>query len=291
MSAHALDRPRRARRGSLAGSLLTVFFSLLSVAYVFPVALIFINSLKSKSSISAAPFALPDAGSFVGITNFLNGIASGSYPFYRSVLYSFFITLASTLLILLCTGMCAWYINRVNSRICKLFYLLCAVSMVVPFQTVMYTLPQVANRLHLDNPYGITVIYLGFGAGLAVFLFSGFVRSMPAEIEEAALIDGCTPPQTYFRVVLPILRPTVISVSILELMWIWNDYLLPYMVLDRTQYMTIPIQIQYLNAGYGQTDIGAMMAMIVFSIIPIVVFYLIGQKGIVSGIIAGAVKG
>ena len=145
--------------------------------------------------------------------------------------------------------------------------------------------------MHLDNPYGITVIYLGFGAGLAVFLFSGFVRSMPAEIEEAALIDGCTPPQTYFRVVLPILRPTVISVSILELMWIWNDYLLPYMVLDRTQYMTIPIQIQYLNAGYGQTDIGAMMAMIVFSIIPIVVFYLVGQKGIVSGIIAGAVKG
>ena len=187
--------------------------------------------------------------------------------------------------------MCAWYITRHRSPINRLFYTLCVVSMVVPFQTVMYTLPQMANMLGLGNPVGIVIIYLGCGAGLSVFMFSGFVKSIPHEIEEAATIDGCTPLRTFFSVVMPIMKPTIVSVSILELMWIWNDYLLPYRVLDLNKYRTIPIQIQYLNAGYGLKDIGAMMAMVVISIIPIVIFYLFCQKSIVKGIVAGAVKG
>lgn len=272
-------------------TLLTILFSVISVVYIMPIAVVLINSFKSRNEISRSPFSFPTGESFVGFENYINGMASGNYPFYSAVLYSVFITVASTFVILLCTSMCAWYITRRNSRTSKFFYLLCIVSMVVPFQTVMYTLPQLANRLGLGNPLGIIVIYLGFGAGLAVFMFSGFVKSIPLEIEEAATIDGCGPIRTFFSVVLPIMKPTVVSVSILELMWIWNDYLLPYRVLDLNKYRTIPIQIQYLNAGYGLKDIGAMMSMVIISIIPIIIFYLFCQKSIVKGIVAGAVKG
>ncbi len=270
---------------------LTVIFSLISAVYILPILIVLVNSFKDRRVISASPFSLPSADSFVGFENYVNGMAGGSYPFFWAVLYSVFITIASTAVIVLCTSMCAWYITRHRSKINRLFYTLCVVSMVVPFQTVMYTLPQFANMLGLGNPLGIVLIYLGFGAGLAVFMFTGFVKSIPLEIEEAATIDGCGPMRTFFSVVFPIMKPTVVSVSILELMWIWNDYLLPYRVLDLNKYRTIPIQIQYLNAGYGLKDIGAMMAMVIISIIPIVIFYLFAQKSIVKGIVAGAVKG
>lgn len=270
---------------------LTVFFSALSVVYVLPIAIVLINSFKDRRDISSSPFSLPDADSFVGWQNYANGMTSGNYPFYLAVIYSVFITVASTIVILLCTSMCAWYITRRGTKTSRLFYLLCIVSMVVPFQTVMFTLPQLANILGLGNPVGIVLIYLGFGAGLAVFMFTGFVKSIPLEIEEAATIDGCGPLRTFFSVVLPVMKPTVVSVSILQLMWIWNDYLLPYRVLDLNRYRTIPIQVQYLNAGYGLKDIGAMMSMVIISIIPIIIFYLACQKSIVKGIVAGAVKG
>ena len=272
-------------------AILSVIFTLISIVYILPIVIVLINSFKDRREISSSPFSLPTGEHFVGFNNYINGITSGSYPFYRAVLYSVFITILSTAIIVLCTSMCAWYITRHRSAINRLFYTLCIVSMVVPFQTVMYTLPQMANMLGLGNPVGIVIIYLGFGAGLAVFMFSGFVKSIPHEIEEAATIDGCTPLRTFFSVVMPIMKPTIVSVSILELMWIWNDYLLPYRVLDLNKYRTIPIQIQYLNAGYGLKDIGAMMAMVVISIIPIVIFYLFCQKSIVKGIVAGAVKG
>ena len=272
-------------------AVLSVLFTIISLVYVLPIAIVLINSFKDRLEISSSPLSLPTGENFVGFSNYINGITSGSNPFYRAVLYSVFITILSTAVIVLCTSMCAWYITRHRSPINRLFYTLCVVSMVVPFQTVMYTLPQMANMLGLGNPVGIVIIYLGFGAGLAVFMFSGFVKSIPHEIEEAATIDGCTPLRTFFSVVLPIMKPTIVSVSILELMWIWNDYLLPYRVLDLNKYRTIPIQIQYLNAGYGLKDIGAMMAMVVISIIPIVIFYLFCQKSIVKGIVAGAVKG
>ena len=275
----------------LGGTILTVVFSVISIIYVLPIIIVLVNSFKNRQDISSSPFSLPFGDSYVGFDNYINGITSGSYPFYMAVLYSLFITVLSTGVIILCTSMCAWYITRRGSKMSRLFYTLCIISMVVPFQTVMYTLPQMANILGLGNPLGIIIIYLGFGSGLAVFMFSGFVKSIPIEVEEAATIDGCTPLRTFFSVVFPIMKPTVVSVAILELMWIWNDYLLPYRVLDLNEYRTIPIQIQYLNAGYGLKDIGAMMAMVIISIIPIVVFYLFAQKSIVRGIIAGAVKG
>lgn len=270
---------------------LTVLFTAIAVIYVMPVVIVLINSFKSATSITTFPFALPKGESFVAFRNYIVGISSGNYPFYKAVINSFIITTLSTALILICTSMCAWYIVRVKSTMSKIFYYLCVVSMVVPFQMVMYTLPKTADELYLNNPIGIAVIYLGFGAGLAVFMFSGFVKSVPMEIEEAAYIDGCGPIRTFFGIVLPIMKPTFISVGILELMWIWNDYLLPYKVLNINEYRTIPIQIQYLNAGYGVRDMGAIMAMIVLSIIPIVIFYLLAQKHIVKGIAAGAVKG
>lgn len=270
---------------------LTVLFTAISVIYVMPVVVVLINSFKSATSITTFPFALPKGESFVALRNYIVGISSGNYPFYKAVINSFIITTLSTALILICTSMCAWYIVRVKSVMSKIFYYLCVVSMVVPFQMVMYTLPKTADELYLNNPIGIAVIYLGFGAGLAVFMFSGFVKSVPMEIEEAAYIDGCGPIRTFFGIVLPIMKPTFISVGILELMWIWNDYLLPYKVLNINEYRTIPIQIQYLNSGYGVRDMGAIMAMIVLSIIPIVIFYLLAQKHIVKGIAAGAVKG
>ena len=205
--------------------------------------------------------------------------------------YSLFITLASTALILVCTSMAAWYVSRVGSFFSKIVYYLCVFSMVVPFQMVMFTLSRTANQLSLDTPWTIPVIYLGFGAGLAVFMFCGFVKSIPLEIEEAAAIDGCGPVRTFFQVVLPMMKPTMISVGVLEIMWVWNDFLLPYLVLDRTEYMTIPIVIQHLKGSYGQVDMGATMALILLSILPVIIFYLCCQKHIIKGVAAGAVKG
>ena len=272
-------------------SFLTVLFGIIAIIYVMPIVIVLINSFKESTSITTMPFSLPTINNFVSFRNYIEGISSGNYPFYKAVINSFIITVLSTAAILICTSMCAWYIVRVKSAPSKLFYYLCVVSMVVPFQMVMYTLPKTADELYLNNPIGISVIYLGFGAGLAVFMFSGFVKSVPMEIEEAAYIDGCGPLRTFFGIVLPIMKPTFISVGILEIMWIWNDYLLTYKVLDINLYRTIPIQIQYLNSGYGVRDMGAIMAMIVLSIIPIIIFYGLAQKHIVKGIAAGAVKG
>ena len=215
----------------------------------------------------------------------------GNYPFYRSVEYSLMITLLSSALILICTSMAAWYISRVDSLICRVVYYLCVFSMVVPFQMVMFTLAKTADTLKLNRPWTIPIIYLGFGAGLAVFMFAGFVKSIPRSIEEAAVIDGCNPVQTFFQVVLPMMKPTFISVGVLEIMWVWNDYLLPYLVLDINEFRTIPIHIQYLKGSYGSVDMGATMALILLSIVPVVIFYLCCQKYIIKGVAAGAVKG
>ena len=227
----------------------------------------------------------------MGMANYIKGMTFGNYPFLEAVGYSFLITVLSTALILICTSMTAWYINRVGGRFSKAIYFLCIFSMVVPFQMVMYTLSRTADRLYLNTPFTIPVIYLGFGAGLAIFMFTGFIKSIPAEIEEAATIDGCGPLKTFFLVVLPMLKPTLISVGVLEIMWIWNDYLLPYLVLDINEYRTIPIHIQYLRGSFGTVDMGATMAMIMISIIPVIAFYLICQKYIIKGVAQGAVKG
>lgn len=280
------------KKSSKAGrTSLTVVFSIISVVYILPIILVLINSFKENSYVKTETFKLPTAESFVEWANYIKGMTFGNYPFYKSVLYTVVITLISTFLILLCCSMAAWFLARVNNPICKVIYYLCVFSMVVPFQMVMFTLAKTADTLKLNTPWTIPIIYLGFGAGLAVFMFTGFIKSIPLEIEEAAAIDGCGPLRTYFRVVLPMLKPTMISVGILEIMWIWNDYLLPYLVLDRNKYMTIPIHIQYLQGSYGSVDLGAIMALIVFSIIPVIVFYLTCQKHIIKGVAAGAVKG
>ncbi len=270
---------------------LTVIFAIIAVVYLLPIFLVLMNSFKSNAAINLETFALPDSESFVGFQNYEKGMTFGNYPFLKSVGFSLFITVASSALILLCTSMAAWYIARINSLACRIVYFLCVFSMVVPFQMVMFTLPKTADTLHLNTPWTIPIIYLGFGAGLAVFMFVGFVKSIPLEIEEAAAIDGCNPIQTFFKVVLPMLKPTLISVGVLEIMWVWNDYLLPYLVLDRTKYMTIPIHIQFLQGSYGSVDLGAVMALILLSIIPVIVFYLTCQKYIIKGVAAGAVKG
>ena len=270
---------------------LTVIFAILSVIYVMPVVLVLINSFKANSFVNTETFRLPTAESFVGLQNNINGMTIGSYPFIKAVFYSLFITIVSSALILLCTSMAAWYISRVGSVFSKIVYFLCVFSMVVPFQMVMFTLSRTADTLHLNTPYTIPIIYLGFGAGLAVFMFSGFVKGLPLEIEEAAAIDGCGPVRTFFSVVLPMLKPTLISVGVLEIMWVWNDFLLPYLVLDRTKYRTIPIVIQYLKGSYGTVDMGATMALIMLSIVPVIIFYLCCQKHIIKGVAAGAVKG
>ncbi len=270
---------------------LTVVLALVSIAWVFPVVVVLLNSFKVSSAIALTPFQLPTAETFAGFTNYITGIMHGNYPFYMSIFYSVVITVLSVALILLCTSMAAWYISRVDSLFCKIVYYLCIFSMVVPFQMVMFTLSKTANQLGLDTPYTIPIIYLGFGAGLAVFMFTGFVKSIPMDIEEAATIDGCNPLQTFFLVVAPIMRSTYISVGILEIMWVWNDYLLPYLVLDRTEYMTIPIHIQFLQGSYGQVDYGATMALIILCLVPIMLLYFLGQKHILSGVLAGAVKG
>ena len=270
---------------------LTLFFLLLSIAWLIPIFEVVINSFKENAFVNLNPFALPNSESFVGFANYIKGMTFGNYPFLKSVSYSLFITVVSVFLILLFCSMSAWYIARVNSLMSKIFYYLCLFSMIVPFQMVMFTLTFTADSLKLNTPFTIPIVYLGFGAGLAIFMFSGFVKSLPLEIEEAAAIDGCGPIRTFFLVVLPILKPTLISVGILETMWLWNDYLLPYLVLDRTKYMTIPILVQYLKGSYGTVDLGATMAVIMMSIIPIIVLYLFCQKHIIKGVAAGAVKG
>lgn len=267
----------------------TVFFTLLSVAYVFPIILVVINSFKKKAYISRKPFAIPKDKMFVGMENYVKGIERTGY--FEAFGWSLFITIFSVIAIILCTSMCAWYINRVINTGTKTIYYLCLFSMIVPFQMVMFTLSKIANMMKLNTPWGLIIIYLGYGAGLSVFMFSGFVKSIPIEIEEAAMIDGCTPIQTFFRVVFPVMKPTCVTVAILQTMWIWNDYLLPYLVLDIKKYKTIPIAIQYLRGGYGSIDMGAMMGVLVLSIIPIIVFYMFCQKYIIEGVVAGAVKG
>ena len=267
----------------------TAILSVVSVAYIFPILLVLINSFKKKAYISRYPFAIPTDKMFVGLENYVNGLTKTG--FFQAFGWTLFITVFSVAVILLCTSMCAWYINRVTNTLTKTMYMLCLFSMVVPFQMVMFTLSKFANMLHLSNPLGIIIVYLGFGAGLAVFMFTGFVKSISLEIEEAAMIDGCTPLQMYFRVVFPILRPTAVTVAILEAMWVWNDYLLPSLVLNINQYKTIPIAIQYLKQSHGMIDWGAMMAMLVLAILPIVIFYIVCQKYIIEGVLAGAVKG
>lgn len=279
------------KKSKISKTVLSIIFAVIAVFYVSPIFIVLFNSFKIKTAISSSPFSLPNSDSFYGFENYINGMTFGNYPFYKSVIISLFITVATVFVILICTSMCAWYLARVNSIICKIIYYFCIFSMIVPFQMVMYTLSKTADNLGLNTPWGIVIIYLGFGAGLAIFMFTGFVKSIPIEIEEAASIDGAGPIRTFFTVVLPIMKPTFISVGILETMWIWNDYLLPYLVLDIKKYRTIPIHIQYLNGSYGQTDIGAIMALIILSIIPIIIFYFTCQKYIIKGVVAGAVKG
>lgn len=276
---------------SVGSIILTCLFTVICIIYVMPIVEVAINSFKANAYVNTDTFALPNKESFVGFANYVKGMTFGNYPFLKSVFYSFYITIVSTALILLCTSMTAWYIARVNSKFSQIFYYLCVFSMIVPFQMVMYTLAGTADSLKLNTPFTIPIVYLGFGAGLAIFMFVGFVKGLPLEIEEAAAIDGCGPLTTFFRVVLAMLKPTMVSVGILEIMWIWNDYLLPYLVLDRTEYMTIPIHIQYLKGSYGTVDLGATMAIIMLSILPIIILYLFCQKYIIKGVAAGAVKG
>ncbi len=268
--------------------LIFVLLMVLSVAFIAPVIIVVINSFKLKFSIATEPFLLPNAETFIGISNYTQGLNTTN--FLSAFWWSLFITVFSVAAIVLFTSMTAWYIVRVKSVFTSLFYYALVFSMIVPFQMVMFTLSKIANILGLDNPIGIILIYLGFGSGLATFMFTGFVKSVPKGVEEAATIDGCTPLGTFFKIVFPILKPTTITVAILNAMWIWNDYLLPYLVIGN-DYKTIPIAIQYLKGGYGSVDMGAMMAMLVLSIIPVVVFYLFCQKYIIKGVAAGAVKG
>ncbi|MGN8689787.1 carbohydrate ABC transporter permease [Atopobiaceae bacterium HCP3S3_F7] len=268
----------------------SVVFTILSLAWVYPMFMIFVNSFKQENAINTTSvFELLNAGNFDGIANYVNALTRQGFA--SAFGYSLLITVTSVVLILVCCSMCAWYVVRVNDRFCKALYYLFVFSMVVPFQMLMFTLSTLADNLGLNTSYNICFIYLGSGAGLAVFMFAGFVKTIPTEIEEAAMIDGCNPVQTFFHVVLPIMKPTYISVGILETMWVWNDYLLPYLVLDSTKYRTIPILIQYFRGGYGHVELGPMMACIMMVIIPIVVVYLLCQKYIIGVVVAGAVKG
>lgn len=265
-----------------------ILLLIFAAAFIFPVAVVLINSFKSKFSINQEPFLLPTSETFVGLENYTTGIRNTGFP--AAFGWSLFITLFSIAAIIIFTSMCAWYIVRVKSKFTSLLYYALVFSMIVPFQMVMFTMSKIANVLRLDNPLGIILIYLGFGAGLSVFMFAGFIKTVPLGVEEAATIDGCNPFQTYWQVVFPILKPTAITVAILNTMWIWNDYLLPYLVIGK-DYKTIPVAIQYLKGGYGSVDMGAMMAMLVLSIIPVIAFYLSSQKYIIKGVAAGAVKG
>ena len=276
------------RRGK-GGIFATILFSLVSILYLAPLFIVLINSFKKKAFINLEPFKLPTEKNFIGLENFTNAIEN--YDFLMAVVWNLVMTVGSVVVILVCTSMFAWFITRVNNRATKFLYLLCVFSMVVPFQMVMFTLSLVTDRLKLGTPWGLIIIYLGFGAGLAVFMFCGFVKPIPIEIEEAAMIDGCSPLRTFFSVVLPIMKPTYISVGILETMWIWNDFLLPYLTLDLNKFSTMSIVIQRMQGSYGRVDMGAIMASLVMAIIPIVVFYLSCQKHIIKGVAAGAVKG
>ena len=267
----------------------TGFFSIIGIIYIIPIFLVLINSFKDKVYINAEPFKFPTAETTIGLGNYVTAIEK--YGLLEAVGWTVFITVASVVVILVCTAMCAWYISRISNRWTNGLYYLCVFSMVVPFQMVMFTLSLIADRLGLNTPWGIIIIYLGFGAGLAVFMFCGFVKTIPLEIEEAAFIDGCTPLRTFFSIVIPIMKPTFISVGILETMWIWNDFLLPYLVLDITEYKTISIIIQYMKGSYGRVDIGAIMAALILAVIPVIIFYLSCQKHIIKGVAAGAVKG
>lgn len=268
--------------------LLTVFLVVLAIFFLAPIFLVLMNSFKGQFYISDAPFALPDSETFVGLRNYWNGIEK--VGFFSAFGYSAFITVFSVAAIVLFTAMTAWYLVRIKTRTANALYYLFVFSMIVPFQMVMFTMSKLANLLRLDNPLGIILLYLGFGSGLSVFLYSGFIKSIPLDVEEAAMIDGCRPLQTFFFVVFPILKPTAITVAILNAMWIWNDYLLPYLVIG-SRYRTIPIAVQYLQGGYGSRDMGALMATLILAIIPIVIFYLTCQKHIIRGVMAGAVKG
>ena len=271
------------------GGVFTAIFSIISIGYIFPIMLVFINSFKKKAYISRQPFDIPNGKMYVGLENYVRGIKQAN--FFEGAKWSTVITVGSVFLIILCTSMCAWYIVRVKNALTKAIYYLCLFAMIVPFQMELFTLSKLANSLGLNTPWGLWIIYLGFGAGLSVFMFTGFVKSIPIEIEEAAMIDGCNPLQTFFGVVLPVLKPTCVTVAILQTMWIWNDYLLPYLVLDLKKYVTIPIAVQYLKGGYGSVDMGAMMGVLVLAIIPIIIFYLFCQRYIIEGVVAGAVKG
>ena len=275
---------------SISNTIWTIVLAIAAVLWMYPIFMILMNSVKKESAIStAAAFSLPGADSFAGLANYVDAIASKG--FLSSLGFSFLITVTSVIAILLFCSMCARYITRVNSIISKMLYYMFVFSMVVPFQMVMFTLSQTADRLKLNTPYNIWIIYLGFGAGLAVFMFCGFVKSIPVEVEEAAMIDGCNPLQTFFLIDLHILKPTMISVGILEAMWVWNDYLLPTLVLDIKKYKTIPMLIQYFRGSYGKVEMGPMMACIMLTVIPIIIVYLAGQKYIIKGVAAGAVKG
>ena len=271
------------------GALWTVLFAVVSLFWIFPIVLVLINSFKQKAYISKNAFSLPAGKAFVGLENYVRGIETTQ--FFASFGWTLLITVGSVALILVCTSMCAWWIVRVNNWAAKLLYTLFLFNMIVPFQMVMFTLSKTADTLRLNTPFNICVIYLGFGAGLAVFMFTGFMKSVPIAIEEAAMIDGCNPLQIFFKVVFPILKPTMISTAILETMWVWNDYLLPTLVLDIKKYRTIPMAIQYFRGSYGRVEMGPMMACIMITVLPIIVMYLVCQKYIIDGVIAGAVKG
>ncbi len=278
---------KRARRGN---AVLSLILTIVSVVYMYPIFMILMNSLKLETAITTdGAFQLPNGATFAGIENYANAISTKG--FLVSFGYTLFITLSSVMLILLCCSMLAWFIVRVRNIFTKSIYYLCIFSMVVPFQMVMFTLSSTADKLGLNTPWNICIIYLGFGAGLAVFMFCGFMKSIPIQIEEAAMIDGCNPIQTYFHVVFPILRPTMISVGILEAMWVWNDYLLPTLVLDIKQYRTVSMLIQYFRGSYGRVEMGPMMACIMLTILPIIIVYLLCQKYIIKGVASGAVKG
>jgi len=270
--------------------ILSVIMAIISIAWLYPIFMILINSLKQERAISTTTvFKLPTAESFNGLNNFKEALFSQGFA--SAFYYSLLITVTSLALILICCSMCAWYITRVDSVLSKIVYYMFVFSMVVPFQMLMFTLSATADRLDLDTPYKICIIYLGFGAGLAVFMFTGFMKTIPVELEEAAMIDGCGPLRTFFQIDLPVLKPTIISVAILEAMWLWNDYLLPYLVLDRKKYTTIPILIQYFKGSYGSVQMGPMMACILMTVLPIIILYLCMQKYIIEGVVAGAVKG
>ncbi len=273
---------------NIGKAMLSVILLLLSAAFIFPIFVVLINSFKTKFSINLSPFTLPDSTTFAGIENYINGLTDTG--FLSAFGYSLFITVASVALIVVCTAMTAWYLVRIKNKFTNFLYLFFVFSMIIPFQMVMFTMSKTANTLGLDNPIGIVLIYLGFGSGLSVFMFTGFIKGVPKSIEEAATIDGCTPLKTFFLVVFPVLKPTAVTVAILNAMWIWNDYLLPYLVIG-SDYRTIPVAIQYLKGGYGSVDMGAMMAVLILAVIPVIIFYMFCQRYIIKGVAAGAVKG